>query len=312
MKNKLKLFIESMPEMAKPTSEFRASYAGTCLRKMDYDGIHGATPHDELAYFRFELGHGVDKIFKSLLSQCFGADFMGMDDELRLTTPNGNTIVGHPDGRLLSQNAVVEIKSCAASTFDLVEKTGQPLQEHFEQANLYAHALKADKIIFIYFNKNSSKYSITEKQYDLGQAIYNLEKFDLAADNRAKGVLSPRLYQDETASPCYYCGHREKCYADFVKNAQDMKVQAIADPVVGSLATLFHDSRQLRLDTEKLQDKYGDSLALTLANDHKTKEALVEHEGRKFTVTIKPPPKNKKFSVAVKEINDEQSTDDKE
>lgn len=311
MKSKLKQFIESRPDMKTPASEFRVSYAGSCLRKMDYDGMYGVPSLDEASFFRFELGHSVDQIFKTLLSEAFGADFHGMDTELKLTTPKGNTIVGHPDGRLVSRNAVVEIKSCAASTFDLVARSNQPLVEHFEQANLYAHALKAEVIIFIYFNKNSSNYIVLEKAYDLGQAIYNLEKFDLAAENRLNKVISPRTYQDETASPCYYCGHRERCYADFKKDHEAMAVdKTITDPIVVSFTKLFHDARKLRLDTEKLEDTYEKGVVLALANDQMAKEAVVRGDDRMFSVKIKPATKNKKYTLSVKELSDEQSNNE--
>jgi hypothetical protein len=299
---KLKAHIESLPENQNPESNFRVSSAGSCLRMLDYDGMYGSAPHDELTHFRFEVGHAIDKLFKDLLRSALGEDFMGMDEELRLQTPKGMVVIGHPDGRLLSENAVVEVKSCSNSIFERVQRTAKPLNEHFEQANLYAHALNAAKIIFIYFNKNSARYLIVEAHYNLGQAIYNLEKFDLAHENRLNKVISPRMYHDEAESPCYYCGHRERCYAGFNQEASDLKVKQIQSPILEIMAGLFHDARKLRLDTEKVEDSYAKPLVEALVNGEEAQDLTVKGK-RSFRIKIKPAPKTKAFTLKVKELD---------
>lgn len=285
--DRIRKAIESLPECERPDNRLRASSSGQCLRRLDYDGVFGAPALKAEEWLRFEMGHKAHEIWTKIFQDAYGDDFMHVDEEVRIVTPKGREIIGHPDGRLQSQRTTVEFKSCSKAVFDMVERGGKPLPEHVAQANLYCHAFGDEKILILYYDKNGSKYLVFTLDYDIALATFTLETFDLAYENRETKRISPRPYADKTAAPCFYCPHRDRCYEGFEQDVSGAQSGYLEDKDVLDLARKYWDARTLRLDTEKREDGIMSGLIREVLVKRNMNEAFVVDGPSKYAIQFR-------------------------
>lgn len=285
--DRIRKLIESQPDCVTPDTRLRASSSGQCIRRLDYDGIFGAPPLKAEEWMRFETGHKLHEMWTDIFQRAYGEDFMHVNEEVVLKTPRGREIIGHPDGRLQSQRTTVEFKSCSKAVFEMVERSGKPLDEHAAQANLYCHAFGDERVLLLYYDRNGSKYKVFTLDYDIGLATFTLETFDLAYENREQKRISPRPYADKTSAPCFYCPHRDRCYEGFEQDLSSAQSGLLDDQVVLDLARKYWDARSLRLETEKRESGLMAGLTREVLVKRGMNEAFVNDDGARFLIQFR-------------------------
>ncbi len=120
------------------------------------------------------------------------------------------------DGILILKDRRVlwECKSINNKGFKELEKTGKPKEEHFFQANIYAHMLNivGENIWIKYENKDTqkSKDFFMEKDGHLfKQAINTIEIIESALEDEK---LLPREHKNKNIPPCMWCDFSRICW----------------------------------------------------------------------------------------------------
>lgn len=286
--SKIKEVIEALPECVKPDTRLRASSSGQCPRRLDYDGIFGAPPLKAEEWMRFETGHKLHEMWTDVFTKAYGSDFASVNEEIVIHTPKGREIIGHPDGRIVSERTTVEFKNCSKAVFEMVTRNQKPLDEHLAQANLYCHAFGDLKFIILYYDRNGSQYMVFTLDYDVGLATFTLETFDLAYENRESKRVSPRPYADKTGAPCFYCPHRDRCYEGFEQDVSRADSGLLLDKEVLELTKKYWESRELRLDTEKRESAIMNGLIREVYIKRGYSECFVEDKGARYSIAFRP------------------------
>lgn len=260
---KINDFVVSMPEMNRGF-EIRMSTAGECVRKMDIEAQNGKPPVDAPTAFRLLTGEPIHQFWREILTRVFPDDYMYAEDELILDFEVDGVQVkvpGHLDGFIKSLNAVVEVKSVSESTFKMVKNQDHPLGSHYEQGNIYAEAIEAHSILFIYHNRNSGEYCLFLSPHSDAMAQGTITKWATVIRNRSAGVTSTRPYHDATGSPCFYCPHKISCYEGYTDQIKNMSATEIKDPKVTDMAQAYVFSRRMKLDHTKHEETVKAAIA---------------------------------------------------
>lgn len=134
---------------------------------------------------------------------------------------DGNTISGHPDGLILSENSrlVLECKSINTRGFHEVKKTGQPRDDHKRQAECYMRALGFNQVMFYYYNKDTSHdiEILWESDNDIWQEVIDRFRKAIKADgdNLPDREYKPSEKTGKLPWQCSYCSYAHICWPDF-------------------------------------------------------------------------------------------------
>jgi CRISPR/Cas system-associated exonuclease Cas4 (RecB family) len=107
---------------------------------------------------------------------------------------------------------ILEVKTINSFGFSGIMQRGKPIAKHIFQAIIYATELKIDKILFIYYNKDTSAL----KEYLINVADYKeyqedaYEKLEMVNDHAKRKDPPKRMCKtptEEMALGCVYCNH---------------------------------------------------------------------------------------------------------
>ena len=253
--------IKGLPEN-EWTFEYRMSAGGECQRKMEFDQIRGITQPDISVMIKTMSGTYLHEMWQHIMVAALGDDFQSAESEVELEFPTKDgmkKVMGHPDGVIGSLGAIWELKTVTDATFQMIGNNDDPIQAHYEQANLYAHALGLDKIWFQYFNRNSGASMYIMRPASIDLAVLTLKKFGNVYDNVKAGVVSPRTYTNPEDSPCWFCSHKEHCYEGYEKEVGDMTSVSLDTSKFEELyrdAKFYWHNRKERLDAEKREAEF--------------------------------------------------------
>lgn len=120
-------------------------------------------------------------------------------------------IDGRTDGDLHEPaGAVLEIKTMGSFQFKKLMVTRKPLEKHKKQAGLYAHFLKKEWVVFIYFNKDTSQFFEYhwKVEYDLIEPILKKMQSVIKAKK-----LPARHCSKDTCPRAMECPWRSHCFS---------------------------------------------------------------------------------------------------
>lgn len=299
---KLKSYAENLPENLSPKFEFRMSAAGDCVRKLDYDYQVGSRSIDSKSFFRMSLGHASHSFLRELVSGAFGEDFYHAENEIKVALPSGQVVKGHPDGRILSLKATLEIKSVSDSTFTMIKNDNKPIDAHETQTNTYAAAQGDENCVILYANRDSGE--MYEFMFPASEQLYQhaLLKFKTVEKNKAEGKISPRPYSNAQESPCWFCPWVKQCYEGFDREVGAFKAEvfdSVRNPVLVDHAIRAVKYRTDRLVATKLEDTLKEIVGKIL-HSSQIKEAEIIHEKGIIDATI-TVGKNNNLLTSLKE-----------
>src|SRR5690606_33477427 len=139
--SKIEAHILSLPDYSGNSDLLRFSKLGECPRLLDYEMQRGRSPISFEQAMRMHAGTYLGHMWRDIMTGALGADFVGAEEELKVTLEvDGETHVmpGHPDGEIISLDAIWELKSVSDSTYKMVEGQGHALPQHYLQGNGYA------------------------------------------------------------------------------------------------------------------------------------------------------------------------------
>jgi hypothetical protein len=190
----------------------------------------------------------------------FGDDFI---EEGHVSIEVGDKkMPGHYDGKISSLDCVLEVKTIGKFMFDKVKESGQPLVQHYEQANIYAHGTKARWILFMYYNRDNGDYTLMMLPYNKSLAKSTINKMNYVFNTDTKWEKIERPYNNATNAPCYYCELKDKCYDGYSNEIADLEKPDLSCGgfipseymnVVGLCISLDHVNNE-RLDRERRVD----------------------------------------------------------
>lgn len=186
---------------------------GKCGRRNVYllNGVRKAQTFSPRILRVFGNGHAVhDRLQKSLES-------MGIEmvSEVPIVADIPMPIRGHADGTLVwrDRKILIEIKSCSPTVFENRLKWKKAKDEHFEQANIYAHVLDLDVIWVIYECKGTQEIAIFEHKANRKKSQKILDKWHAEWMIFKDGKIPARPFKP--GSPvCAGCDVAYHCLAD--------------------------------------------------------------------------------------------------
>lgn len=270
---RIKSYVEQLPEVTSKVAEIRMSMAGDCARKVTMDFVHGVPAIDFQNYMRMESGHALHEMFHGLMRSAFGEDY-AEEIECKLVASDYE-IIGHCDGVVRSLDCVVEFKSVSDSTFMMIKKMGKPLDQHIAQANLYAFGLNRPNILIVYFNKDNGIFEefFFERDENLRDEVFKKVQRIMASVRERKTL--PREYNDATESPCWYCPHVDKCYEGYKESVESLASKDIEDTEFQSIALMAASHRKSRLESEKREAATKAAVGDAMLNKFKVNQTRV-------------------------------------
>ena len=199
----------SGPEVFHPSSMMQ-----TCRRRLFYD--LSRTPYSDVA--NNQVSPGLQKIFDiGTLAHAYvqyllyKAGYL-TKAEVKIVSRK-YSISGKGDGEVIlnMEEILLEIKTINSFGFARVKKFG-PKKEHVEQATVYAKVGGYKKILFLYWNKDTSE--IYEKLVEVEEEVWQ-EAEELMLDVKAhvKDKKEPdRACSRPTVERALNCPYRSKCF----------------------------------------------------------------------------------------------------
>ena len=172
--NKLHLDKNLVTQARDVDGKFHPSGTGGCKRKLSYAFVR-QEPNKRIPaklHRTFEHGHKIHDMLQGWLTKIFNGDIeeyvSTFEDEVSITNTDlavENNIAGSADGLIILKKGeeeirvVYEAKSASESSWSRVSSR---MAKHVVQANIYAACLKAEHILFDYYNKDKDvhKYFI--------------------------------------------------------------------------------------------------------------------------------------------------------
>jgi CRISPR/Cas system-associated exonuclease Cas4 (RecB family) len=186
--------------------------AGKCGRRNVYllRGERKEFVFDPRVMRVFANGHAVHERLQAMLHKMK----YPFDDEVKIAWENP-PVRGHCDGVLEynGRRIIIEIKSCSPEVYMNRLKWKKPKDDHFAQANIYAHILDCDTIWIIYENKGSQEIKIFEKPADRKESQKILDKWHAEWLCFQDGELPVRPYKPDSPV-CAGCDMKETCFSD--------------------------------------------------------------------------------------------------
>lgn len=263
IQSKIDTHVLAMPDFHRPFA-IRMSTAGFCPRMMVYAFEEGKRTVSLESAMRLLTGEPIHDFYRKTMKEIYGDNFIGAEEEITLQIDVDNdwlNVPGHPDGMLKAENHIAEVKTVSDNTFTMVKNQGAPLNDHREQGNIYAHALKCDGVLFIYHNRDSGEYMVLVAPYSEDLARQTEQKWSYVERCRRAGLIPPRPYHDATAAPCWYCDHKTKCYEGYADSIAKGQAQTLEDMAAKDVATSYRLVRQGRLNLEKEEEGLKSELA---------------------------------------------------
>lgn len=187
-----------------------ASSAHTCVARLYHDVVGDIRPQNDISYelrITFEIGHAIHGAIQAALHRAMGPDFQ---DEVRVDLTEALISNGHADGvgRFALARALLEIKTISEADF---AKIRGPKTEHITQAaGLYAKALDAPFISFLYVSKGWP-HNIKEYLLEYDEAVFDKwyrekgKKVEEALDEGRPPIAKATEYE------CKNCPYRLGC-----------------------------------------------------------------------------------------------------
>lgn len=146
-----------------------------------------------------------------------------------LITGKGIRIVGHSDGVFVIRGTkyVIEIKSISTFKFQKLEK---PQADHLNQIQLYMDALRIDRGVVLYINKDNQQlkeYLVFQEAGARETAINRALKW--MEIQRGSKEIPERICGSPTDIPAEYCPYKEECFNDFKMRALLAKEKAAGE-----------------------------------------------------------------------------------
>jgi hypothetical protein len=117
---------------------------------------------------------------------------------------------GRMDGEVLVPEAAgLEIKTMNSFQFNKAKATNKPFIEHMKQAGLYAYFLKLKKVVFLYFNKDTSE--MLEFHWDIDMTIIQPMLDKMQKILKAKKPLE-RECPNKTCERALGCPFKTHCF----------------------------------------------------------------------------------------------------
>lgn len=235
----IKELLDKIQQQAKDNAykpnPYRASSAGECARKLAYMKLYpdevmsdvgdprvislldlGNTIHDSERKLYTDLGYTLSDVESTVEYKLL------MDDMTELT------INGKIDGKLNLPEEVIpfDIKTASDASFKKVLNMGLPYA-YKAQAQVYLDSMKAHKMWFIFYNKNTSDRAVIEYLSDPNMSyqvaerfrqVYNATESNIPAREyipyrkKEKGKQTQTLVLD---SHCAQCVFKDRCYPEF-------------------------------------------------------------------------------------------------
>lgn len=279
--------------------ELRASAAGYCPRLMDYelqDPVQGVV--SETGAMRMMMGTCLHEMWQKILKDTLGDDYGFIEGEITVPIMEGVSIEGHPDGVIKSLEAVYELKCVSNTSFISVAQGGEPLASHYEQANFYAGALGLPNILFHYFNRDNGESVYLMTPFNSSQFEESQRKFLRRVENKSRGVIEPRPYNDPTGAPCFFCSRKDQCYEGWESEVESFTAIHVApDSVEGETIRGYSELKKVRLTAEKQEKELRKELGKVMT---KLGAKRIDVDGQDIYATFKLG-KNNNPLVDVKE-----------
>lgn len=249
MNHKVRTYLKNLPENKNKDFELRMSNAGMCPRLIDYSLRDGVDEPDAQQSLRMSRGRAIHNMWQPMLHDIYGDGFKYSEQELQV--PIGEYVMtGHPDGYIEEYDALYELKSIGTNTYRMVENQDHPIPAHFEQANLYAHVLKASNCMIHYFDPGTCDSLWFLVPYSFEAAKRTIDKFEQAYERHEKGMMLKRPYVDPTESPCWFCYKKGDCYKGWGTEVDQMQ-ESQAETQEDLWMQDIHDTARRRLRHEK-------------------------------------------------------------
>lgn len=197
----------------------RMSSGGHCARKIGYQ-MHGypAEPIPARGLMVFRLGDTIESEIKALIQKYCPEDYLieYPKDPISVTI-NGVEVQGHVDGVIkLPSPAVLEIKSINTLGFKRLATEGISY-DYRCQATFYMKALKLQRTVFIFYDKNTSHIEQFTYEYDpklweeIEQRFQNVLKSE--KDNLPEREFGPNE-KGKLPWQCSYCSFNKDCWPE--------------------------------------------------------------------------------------------------
>lgn len=245
----------------------RASRVGDCPRLLDYRLQDTLAPLRFNNAIRMERGTWLHLMWTELMSDSLGSDF-SYGQEFSFPLNSGDPITGHPDGYIKSLSAIWELKTVSASTFTMIKQNDSPIISHFLQSNLYCLGMSQEaevsQSLIHYFNVDNGESLFLPCPYDESIANDGIEMFNQRLANKEKGLIAERPYSDPSASPCWYCPAKDKCYDGWVSEVKNMTTTVLDIAEHSELHSNVQDcttSRAMRLASDKAEKGFKEKVS---------------------------------------------------
>jgi hypothetical protein len=264
IQEKINRVILELPENNQPFIT-RMSTAGFCIRQMDYDAKAGTKTFDIKQNLRMMMGEPIHHMWRLILQAVYGEeDYSMVEAEVVVVIDvDGEKIPvpGHLDGHIKSLNAVVEVKTVSDSTYAMVMRQGTPLAAHYEQGNIYATAVGADKILFLYINRDNGEYHIIFSPYSRELADVTVAKWVQHERNKRAGILADRPFNNPTEAPCWFCSWKDDCYKGFADQVNGGQKTVVEDEMAVQMVRTYDLTRKNRLISAKTEELVREQIA---------------------------------------------------
>lgn len=270
IQSKIETHILSLPDYSGNSDLLRFSKLGECPRLLDYEMQRGRSPFSFEQAMRMHAGTYLGHMWRDIMTGALGADFVGAEEELTVTLEvDGETHVmpGHPDGEIISLDAIWELKSVSDSTYKMVEGQGHALPQHYLQGNGYAYVKKRSNILFQYFNTDNKQSLFLMAPMVESLAESSFEMMRQRIRNKKAGVIADRPHTDPTKSPCWFCPRIEECYAGYASEVSAMTPANLNEEQERELQAFTEaawSARMTRLECEKHETKYKEAISKML------------------------------------------------
>lgn len=191
-----------------------------CMRRAVYL-LRGAekVPGFEARTLRiFDTGHAahdrLQRSFEEIERNGDISDFVA--EEAIKVEVDGVPISGHADGVFVyeGKKILLEIKTCSETVFENRLRYKKPKDEHFAQANVYAHILGCDQIWILYENKNNQEIAIFPRTPDEKKYKDTIKKWKKAYEEFYKEDKLPAIAYSEGSEICEKCDLKHFCLTD--------------------------------------------------------------------------------------------------
>ena len=193
---------------------------GRCQRRNVYllRGVAKKPNFDARVLRIFDNGHDVHARLQKVMEKMD----IDMQSEIRIESDEfGPPIRSSADGGIVWEDEpiLIEIKSCSPTVYENRATWKKPKDDHYDQANLYAHVLGYDKIWIIYENKGTQEIMIFEKKANRKKSQKIIDDWYAQWLCFEEGELPERPYKPGSPT-CKACDLYEHCMADPEKGVE--------------------------------------------------------------------------------------------